>query len=164
MTHPANAGYKGGNYWMRSDRSGGDHRRSDMRKEWDNLWVHKDEWEPRQPQDFVKGVKDHQAVRDPRPTIDVVLSSTTTSAASSTGGFTITVTSTTNITDESSIGIELDDSEVVQWTFVNGDLVGNVVTLNDPLIGDVSSGNTVYNADDGSAYFLDTNEVTPSSL
>jgi len=134
-----------------------------MRKTWDGLWVHKSEWEPRHPQDFVKGVKDHQAVSEPRPTISVPLSSTTTSAASSKGDFTITVTSSTNIEDECSIGIVLDNG-ITQWTFVNGDPALGVVTLNDSLQGDVASGNTVYNSNDGSGHFLDTNEITASSL
>ena len=54
--------YIPGNYWMICDRCGFKTRRSDMRKTWDNLWVCKDDWEPRHPQDFVKAKYDRQRV------------------------------------------------------------------------------------------------------
>ena len=34
---------------------------------WDGLRVHKDFWEPRHPQDFVRSRPDDQSVRDARP-------------------------------------------------------------------------------------------------
>lgn len=34
---------------------------TDMKKQWQGFWVCKEEWEPRQPQDFVKNVVDNQA-------------------------------------------------------------------------------------------------------
>ena len=39
----------------------------DSRREWDNLIVSPRVWEPRQPQDFVRGVRDDQAVQNARP-------------------------------------------------------------------------------------------------
>lgn len=35
---------------------------SELRRTWDNLWVCSKDWEPRQPQDFVRGVPDNQSV------------------------------------------------------------------------------------------------------
>ena len=49
------------------DRSGMKVRMSQTRKEWNGLRVRIEDWEPRHPQDFVRGRRDNQAVRDPRP-------------------------------------------------------------------------------------------------
>ena len=43
---------------MISDDSGQKFKRSEMRKTWDNKWVHCSEWEPRQPQDFINARSD----------------------------------------------------------------------------------------------------------
>ncbi|MAH48683.1 hypothetical protein CMI37_22850 [Candidatus Pacearchaeota archaeon] len=162
--HTRNAGYKPGNPWYRCDLTGEDYRQSDMRKQWDGVWVNKRDWEPRHPQDFVKGVKDHQAVYEPRPTIDSAIdNTTTTSAASSRGGFTVTLTDVTNVADGDAIGVTLDDA-LVQWNTVDGDPVGAVVTMLEALRDDVASGNTVYKGDDGSAHYLSTNEVSADDL
>ena len=68
---------------------------------------------------------------------------TTTSAASLSGASTITVTSTTGITDTYYIGVELSDG-TMQWTTVSGAPAGQVVTLAAALTGDVASGAAVY--------------------
>lgn len=44
-----------GDNWIICQRSGFKIRVSDARLTWDNKWVRKDFWEPRQPQDFVTG-------------------------------------------------------------------------------------------------------------
>lgn len=46
-------GYEPGNYHLICDECGFKFRRKEMRLRWDNLWVCKDDWETRQPQDFV---------------------------------------------------------------------------------------------------------------
>ncbi len=162
--HPRNAGYRPGDPWYVCDRTGLDFRQSDMRKQWDGIWVNKWDWEPRHPQDFVKGIKDHQAVYEPRPTIDSAIdNTTTTSAASSKGTFTVTLTSVTNIADGDAIGITRDDA-LVQWNAVDGTPSGSVVTLLEALLDDVASGNTVYRGDDGSAHYSATNEVSADDL
>jgi hypothetical protein len=71
MTGPS---YKPGDYWMICDASGFKMRRSEAKKTWDGRWVRKDFWEPRHPQDFVKGKKDKQSVtpsRSDRPDVFV---------------------------------------------------------------------------------------------
>lgn len=65
--HSANPGYESGNYWMVCDRCGFDYRRSNMKEEWNNLWVCKECWEPRHPQDKLRSKKDKQSVQDARP-------------------------------------------------------------------------------------------------
>ena len=49
------------------DRSGFKVKKSELRREWNGLYVRKDMWEPRQPQDFVKGRPDKQSIDNPRP-------------------------------------------------------------------------------------------------
>jgi hypothetical protein len=50
--------YKAGDNYVICDYSGFKIRASDARITWDGLLVHKKFWEPRQPQDFVRGVRD----------------------------------------------------------------------------------------------------------
>lgn len=59
--------YIPGSFYRICERSGFKVRSFDTRKEWTGLIVRSQSWEPRQPQDFVKGVRDDQAVPDPRP-------------------------------------------------------------------------------------------------
>lgn len=54
-------GWKSGDHWVECQRTGQIARASDMREEWTGLIVHKDEWEPRHPQDFLRSFADHQA-------------------------------------------------------------------------------------------------------
>ena len=42
-------------------------KRSQLRMRWDRLLVCQADWEPRQPQDFVRPVRDSQRVPDARP-------------------------------------------------------------------------------------------------
>ena len=44
------------------DRDGFKYKSSEMRKEWNGLRVHKSNFEPRHPQDFVRGKSDDQSV------------------------------------------------------------------------------------------------------
>lgn len=52
---------------MVSDRSGQVFPANEIVRQWDGLLVHKDEEEPRHPQEFVRGVVDDYSVRNPRP-------------------------------------------------------------------------------------------------
>lgn len=50
------------------DRCGMERQLPHLRKEWTGLKVCYDTcWEPRHPQEFVRGVRDRQAVPEPRP-------------------------------------------------------------------------------------------------
>lgn len=57
----------GGDYNIVCDFSGFKIKRSEARKTWDGYLVKKEFWEPRQPQDFVRGKKDNQSVAIARP-------------------------------------------------------------------------------------------------
>lgn len=56
--HGRNPGYRPGDHWFVDDLDGREYRVSDGRKTWDGKIVHKSHWEPRQPQDFVRGLSD----------------------------------------------------------------------------------------------------------
>lgn len=62
--------YKHGDYNVICDRSGFKCKASETRKEWNGLRVRKDFWEPRHPQDKIRGRVDKQSVADPRPDSD----------------------------------------------------------------------------------------------
>ena len=63
----ARSKYIPGDFWRIDDRSGFKVRSSDTAQEWTGLIVRKKDWEPRHPQDFVRGRPDHQNVPKPRP-------------------------------------------------------------------------------------------------
>lgn len=56
--------YSPGDNYVTCDRTGLKTKRSECRREWTGLLVRKEYWEPRQPQDFVRGKVDSQAVSD----------------------------------------------------------------------------------------------------
>jgi hypothetical protein len=62
--------YKKGDYKAFRDRTGFRVYGSDCRMQWNGLFVRKESWEPRQPQDFVKSKKDDQTVPIARPGTD----------------------------------------------------------------------------------------------
>ena len=59
--------YKRGDWNAICDRCGAKYKASQLKMEWDNLWVCRECWEVRHPQDFVKGVEDDQTVPISRP-------------------------------------------------------------------------------------------------
>lgn len=59
--------YRSGDNFVICDVCGWKMRASETRMRWDNLRVCRKDWEPRHPQDFVKGMRDRQAVPNPRP-------------------------------------------------------------------------------------------------
>jgi hypothetical protein len=56
-----------GDYYVVCDRTGFRVPASKTRMTWDGLRVWDEVWEPRHPQDFVRGVPDRQTVPNPRP-------------------------------------------------------------------------------------------------
>ena len=59
--------FRPGSFYRVDDRTGFPTRAEYTRKQWNNLIVDEKVWEPRQPQDLVRGVKDQQSVQDARP-------------------------------------------------------------------------------------------------
>ena len=74
------AKYAAGKYaYGISDRSGFRYRLKDMRKEWTGFLVGKDEWEPKHPQlEPRHQPTDAEALRDPRPDTNNIISATVT--------------------------------------------------------------------------------------
>ena len=59
--------YNNGDWNVICDRTGFKVKYSGCRKEWNNLIVRRESWEKRNAQDFIKAVKDVQAVPMARP-------------------------------------------------------------------------------------------------
>ncbi len=135
--------YRLGDNLVISDRSGMTRYRSQMRMTWDGLFVDADEWNPREAQDFVRGIPDDQSVPISRPDVKTSVGETTLSSAATRNANSVILTSVTGIADRDTIGILLDDA-TVHWTFSDGDPSGSTVTLGSFLPGNAASGNTVY--------------------
>ena len=56
-----------GNWLVICDECGRQFKASELRQRWDGLMVCEGDWEPRQPQDFVRGVADKMAPPYTRP-------------------------------------------------------------------------------------------------
>ena len=59
--------YVHGDFNVICDRSGFKVKASETMMTWDGLRVRRKDWEPRHPQDFVRGVRDIQSVKNGRP-------------------------------------------------------------------------------------------------
>lgn len=65
-------GYRPGDFLRTDDRTGFTVWASETRKEWTGAIVHRDVYEARHPQDYVRARVDRQSVPDPRPEPDPV--------------------------------------------------------------------------------------------
>lgn len=65
MSRGRNPGYQAGNHWVICDRCGVAVRSKEIKKTWDGLAVCDDDWEPRHPQDFVRGREDNITPQGP---------------------------------------------------------------------------------------------------
>ena len=63
----SNTYYKKGQWSAICDRCGFEFKSSQLKKTWDGLMVCKNDYEVRHPQDFIRGVAEHQAVPWSRP-------------------------------------------------------------------------------------------------
>lgn len=137
--------FKLGSYYMVDDRSGFPQRAENVRQEWTGLQVDKALWEIRQPQDFVKGVKDYQGVPVPRPLPPNVFDGpiyTQLNAAAPVGATVLTVESVAGFTDGDPCGVMLNNGEVFRST-VSGAPSGSAITIAAPLPFAAASGNDV---------------------
>ena len=64
---PVRHQHRVGDYLMQDDESGLTHYRSDMIQIWNGNWVRRDQYETRNPQEFVKALNDPIALRHIRP-------------------------------------------------------------------------------------------------
>ncbi len=123
--------YEHGAFYRVDDRSGFKVRAKETKKEWNGLIVRKSISEPRHPQDFVKGRRDDQTVREARSrSIDVFIGpiSTLLTLAAAPGDTVITVEHTTGMANGNDVGVMLDDGTVHRTT-INGTPTATTVTL-----------------------------------
>lgn len=113
--------YRRNDHWVIDDRSGLKIRSSEARREWTGAIVHKDDWERRHPQDFVKARPERAIVKDPRPrpvdTFQGPLDTTVTAAAAA-GSTTLTVASSVRMEPGDFLSIMLDNGEAFRVLLV----------------------------------------------
>jgi len=136
--------YKPGDWNVICDRCGMKRKASECKEEWTGLFVCSDTcWEPQHPQDFVTGTAEDVSVPVARPDVAQTMGQTTVKTTVAAGATTIDLTATTDVEDDDSIGIVLDNS-ATHWTFSDGDPVGDTVTLGSPLPWAATALNVVY--------------------
>lgn len=125
--------YRPGSYYVTDDRTGFPTRAERTRKEWNGLRVSECVWEPRQPQDLVRGVKDDQTVPDPRvlaPASFVGPFWTTTTQAIAIRQYTVPLTDITGFAIGDLVAIMMDSGEMFRaYVRLVGDLGGGQVGL-----------------------------------
>lgn len=139
--------YIPGSFYRICDKTGFATRAGRTRKEWTGLIVRESVWEPRQPQDFVKGVIDDQTVPQPRPrqvdAYDGPLHTFITSAGSI-GDVQITVNNTARMFAGDSIELTLDNGALLQTIIVKV-VSGTQLILGQPLPWSASVNNDLTN-------------------
>lgn len=110
----SNDRYRKGDWWITDDRTGARIRSSEAKREWDGTIVHEDDWEARQPQDFVRSRADRQTVSPTRPVPPPTYGGakeTTLSADAAAGDTQITVASTADFSASDQIAVMTDRNE-----------------------------------------------------
>ena len=150
MAPVQDGGWRHGGYWRISDRSGQKYRNYDTVKEWNGLIVGKDESEPRNAQDFVRGVADKQIVPEPRPRdpTDTFIGplDTELTAAGKAGDITLTILSSVRMVIGDRISVLLDEGYNNAGNLITTivHILGpNSIALAVPLPGPASIGNVV---------------------
>lgn len=106
------AAYIPGDFWRICDRCGGKFRASMTYRTWDGLFVCREDWETRHPQDFVRGRLDNQNVPNARPEpVNSIIGPLTTqlSVAATASSTSLSVQSSVRFEPGDSIGIICDD-------------------------------------------------------
>ena len=139
--------YVAGDFWRICDCCGFQVRASETRKRWDGLIVCRADWEPRHPQDFVRGKADRQTVPEPRPepvpTFIGPLQTLLTAAVTS-GGLTLSVESSTRFEGGDTIGVVCSDGETKRRT-VDAVTDATTITITQALGSAAASGALVTN-------------------
>lgn len=133
--------YVPGSYYRIDDMTGFKVRVERTRKQWNNIIVREESWESRQPQDFVKGVRDDQAVPEPRPRqTDTFLGPLVTflTAAAVAGATHLAVDNTGRMYPGDTVTLPLDNGNV--FTTIIGRVIDSThLQLFDPLSYSVSN-------------------------
>lgn len=137
--------YVPGSFYRIDDQSGFKVRAERTRKQWNNIIVRLESWEPRQPQDFVKGVPDYQMVPEPRPRqTNTFLGPLVSSiiAPTPTGSILIEIENTGRMYAGDVINVILDNTDSFRTT-INKVNSNTELILGAPLPWSVSFGNEV---------------------
>lgn len=138
--------YRPGSFYRQDDRSGFPQRAERTRTQWNNIIVDESLWEPRQPQDLVRGVKDDQTVPYARPLppnhFDGPIYAQITEDVG-VGALFIPLASTQGLTVGDQIGVMLNaDGGVLFITGISSIVPGGIKVV-DVLPGSVASGNLI---------------------
>lgn len=139
--------FRSGSFYRKDDRTGFPTRAERTRMEWQGLIVGTRYWEPRQPQDLVKGVPDFQSVPDSRPLPPnqfVGPTEVSLNSAATPGQTVLQVASTFGFQVGTSVGIMLDDG-TVQRTTISAPPGATSLTLAAPLRQSAAASNLVFN-------------------
>lgn len=137
--------YRMGSFYRVDDRTGFPQRAEDTREEWTGLIVDRARWEIRQPQDFVRGVKDDQSVPKPRPLptnsfVGPIATQLTANAA--VAATVISVQSVSGFTIGDPIGVMLDTWQIFRTTLAG--IGSSSLTLAAKLPFTAALGNNVF--------------------
>lgn len=152
--------YVPGDFYRICDMTGFKTRAGRTQKMWSNTIRRIQSWEPRQPQDFVRGVADYQNVPEPRDRqIDrfVGILGTTLIAKANAATTTLVLASNArfNATDNLEIMLDTGVIFITKCLAAFGD--GLTITITTPLPYSASTGNVVYDVTEQTV-------VTASSL
>lgn len=140
--------FKPGSFYRADDRTGFPQRAERTRKQWNGLIVDESVWEPRQPQDLVKGLKDQQSVQDARPLspaqfvgpVYVQLAANVPPRA-----VTAELQSLAYVAVGDELGILMDDGAVWRVIVLSMDATTSSVTVAPPILLNASIDNEVIN-------------------
>jgi hypothetical protein len=138
--------FKMGSFYRTDDRTGFPTRAEDTRREWNGLIVDVKRWEPRQPQDLVKGRPDNQTVPFPRPlgpNIFVGPFNIQIASDVAIGATFIPLPSISGISDGDPVGIMLDNGVVFRTT-VQGPPISSGVNIAGAMPYTAASGNLFF--------------------
>jgi hypothetical protein len=123
--------YKPGDNYLIDDVTGGKIRSSEARTQWDGLVVHDRVYERRHPQDYVRGVKDHQVAEIVRSEpLDEFIGplTVTVSEAASPGGIMLRVSSSAGMRIGDTVMVTLDTGDVIRTTITSLFAIGYLTT------------------------------------
>lgn len=137
--------YKLGSFYRSDDRSGFVTRAENTKQEWQMLIVDRALWEIRQPQDFVKGVRDDQSVPDARSRLPTPWQgpvSTQLSQPAAPGATFLYLEELYGFSQGGKIGVMTDQGQYFNTT-ISGAPTTDGVPISPPLAGYASANNIV---------------------
>lgn len=156
--------YHPGDYKVICDGCGMTYLRSKCRKDWRGMIMcYPGCWEPRHPQDFVRGKPDITRVEEARPDVSYAIGETTVKTNAAVNATSIELTSVSTIKKYDGIGITMDDG-VVHYSFLTADPAATTITINNYLPKAASAGNAVYLPSVSGVNFIATNEISGDDL